>query len=225
MDLTRNGTLQAGYYLGPEDGLGLVVELMNEAPEARDAVLSLEWTVVDGRPDGWRVVVPVWLDVDGVCGEHGSEIEPPSNKTFTLVQEDVWRADLEGEVVFGGGHVHDGGTGLEIVRNGVVVCDSVAGYAESEGYVQMVDMVMEMEHISSMRTCAGFRVDKGDEWRVRADYDFGKHAYDEWDGAGAGYGDCYSVCCLMRDDLTCFIVLWLGHTLADLEAGISLPLG
>jgi hypothetical protein len=156
---------------------------MNEAAQPRDAVLTLEWEYITGMPEGYKRTTPVWIDIDGVCSEHGSEVAPPKdNKTFAFEMETPWITPVSGQVVCTAGHLHDGGVDLQIIKNGEAVCDSPARYGESAGYIETTQMEMdgmamdmEMLHISSMGGCSDLSTREGDGWTVRANYDFGRH--------------------------------------------------
>jgi hypothetical protein len=180
-DLISCSTTKAGYPIpATHTTFGLLLELMNQSPQPRPAVLTLDWEFLPSLPADSLPTVPIWLDIDGVCGAHGSELPPPADQpVFALAMSSPWTATLSGKVIFTAGHLHDGGTELEIVRGGTTVCSSVARYGEEAGFVgleQMGDgMEMEMEHISSMSGCAGLGFGEGEEWAVRAKYDFGRH--------------------------------------------------
>lgn len=144
---------------------------MNEVLEARDAFLTIEWEYLPAVPRGFRPVTIVWLDIAGNCG--GSDLTPPNSTTmFSFETEEPWTIGpgSAGEVVLTAGHVNDGGVDLQLIRDGEVACDSVAGYGESAGYVDT-----RMMHISSMSECSGLTVQVGDKWSVKANYDFDKH--------------------------------------------------
>lgn len=182
-DSTR--TVKAGYYVGANDSLGLLLELMNEVMEARDAVLTIDWEYLPGRPRDHKLVTLVWLDIDGVCSIHGSELHPPNDMTiFSFEMQEPWMTTTSaaGEIIVGFGHLHDGGVDIQIIKNGETIFDSIARYGESAGYVQVTEMemdgkkmAMEMTHISSMSELSNIKTEAGDRWTVKANYDFGKH--------------------------------------------------
>lgn len=80
------------------------------------------------------------------------------------------------------GHLHDGGTEL-LVRKGrkgkeETVCKSLAGYGEGMTHeIQKRHGGMDMSHIETMSMCHSVgRIEAGEEWSVRADYDLEAHA-------------------------------------------------
>jgi len=145
---------------------------MNEVPETRDAVVTVEFEYLPAQSHEFRPVKTVWLDIDGVCDENRAEVPPPANlTTFSLGMEDHWTMDLSGEVVSFMNHLHDGGLNLQVIRNGKTACDSAARYGESTGFVDA-----KMTHISSMSECPDLTVQRGEKWWVKANYDFVKHS-------------------------------------------------
>lgn len=163
VDLTRGGTVQAGYRIRAGDVLAMGGELMNMRREAAEVVLSVVFEFIPAVPRGFREVSGYWLDVGG-C--HGSEVPAFEGERFQYVSPAVVAGE-EGEVVFTASHLHDGGVHSEIRRNGVLVCDSVATYGrEGEG-----------SHIEALSACSDVGwTKKGDEWSVTSFYDTTKHA-------------------------------------------------
>ena len=141
---------------------------MADAP--RDAYMTMTFEFIRGAPAGFAHVEPLWFDIGG-CTDSELPAKPDTHFDYT---SPVWTSGgVSGRVTFVAGHLHDGGTRLEVVRNGEVACVAVAGY-ECEGEEMGDEMGM---HISRMSTCqnAG-RVEVGDEWTVKAHYDTKLHA-------------------------------------------------
>ena len=164
----------------------MLAELMNVANHSRDAVITYEWDYVAGSPDEYARLTPLWLDVSGICGS--ADVTVPSGQdTFTYKLEPPWRSTISGEVLLTGGHVHDGGIRTELIKNGQVICDSVAGYGERPEFMEPADGMnmdmgaginrsMEIAHMSSMTVCRGLGPAKvGDEWSVHAFYNLTEH--------------------------------------------------
>ncbi|KAK0672081.1 hypothetical protein QBC41DRAFT_383457 [Cercophora samala] len=237
-NISLDGTIPAGYLISPHDLLFIFPELINTAHVPQDAIVVIDYEFVplseSSVEAGFKKVTPIWLDLDGTCSLNAGAVPVPVPKgvvgdVFSLEMEPRWRSDVSGEVVFVMGHVHDGGTGVEVVRNGGVVCRGEARYGETEGYIsgpghdddgEYGGHVEEKRfwrgpgkgkgkgknrgkgkgkgkgtvpgdddgeeppisprqgvHISSISTCAlPGRIEKGDEWTVKANYDFSKHA-------------------------------------------------
>lgn len=111
-----------GYYIGRGDEFGLIADLMNMTPQARqyDLVFTFTW-VKRAEP-----VTPMWFDVDN-CAD--SEIATPAGQSDTHWD---WTSNVTGQIVSAGGHVHDYGVSLaaENASTGQNICTSRAGYAE-----------------------------------------------------------------------------------------------
>lgn len=176
-------------------------ELMNDLPEARDAVVAIDWEFVSASAD-FKRVTPIWLDIDGACSTRGSEVPVPDNgtaKVFSLTMTPPWTSTFSADILWVMSHLHDGGETLQVTRNGVTVCEGLAKYGESEGFVSTsvhehggtsssrssgrgieVRHTTKTPHLSSVSSCSllndqKVQVQVGDEWSVRANYDFNKH--------------------------------------------------
>jgi len=108
---------------------------MNELPQARDVYLAITYEFIPSKPSAFKAVIPVWLDITGVCGT--SDFPTPSENAFAISGTN-WTANVTGEVVFTAGHLHDGGTVLQVLKKNESRCDSNATYAATPGYVTNV---------------------------------------------------------------------------------------
>jgi hypothetical protein len=95
---------------------------------------------VEGKPAGFAQIKPVWFDV-AQCGT--SEIGGGSAGSAFKISSSPWIANFEGEVMGVGGHIHDGGTHLNVVVNGEVVCTSQAAYGSNEEAKSRADIIKE----------------------------------------------------------------------------------
>lgn len=184
--LTTTRTVQAGYYIGPNDEFTFLVELMNESEDPRDAVVTITYEYIPGVPQSFTQVTPIWLDINSDCSSDSEE--PAFNNTaFNYTMQPRWKADFEGHVTCIVGHLHDGGTHLEVLKNGKLVCDCVAAYGQTPGYVETaMDMnnsmsmnmsSMDMVHISSLNSCLDTGTSTvGDEWGLKAFYNTSEFA-------------------------------------------------
>ena len=215
-------TRRTGYHIAPETQFYLAGEFMNKNHSSRDVVVSIEWEFVPKpRPlgqqqpgdlvlrsyDDFKHLTPVWLDIDGACQPHGSEVSLPANAStvkgrYEFSMEPAWKVlGGGGEVVWGGFHMHDGAESIRVNRkkNGdggemVVVCKSEARYGEWGVFVgTRDDGVTQQTHLSSMSFCdfkdekdggRQTRVEPGDEWSITAVYDLAKHAAIGSEGEG-----------------------------------------
>jgi hypothetical protein len=114
-------------------------ELMNEADEPRAATVTIEWEFLPAMAEGFDVVQPVWLDIAGSCSNSEKSV-PAEPKVFNYSLSPGWTAPFSGPVVTTLGHLHDGGVHQEVYKNDKLVCDSVANYGETSGFITHVGM-------------------------------------------------------------------------------------
>lgn len=86
--------------------------------------MTMTYDYVEGRPKDINNVKAIWLDA-AQCGT--SEIFPPKQSGDYTVKYS-WTANIDGEIMGAGGHLHDGGTHLTLSVDGKQICDSVATY-------------------------------------------------------------------------------------------------
>ncbi|KAM7199454.1 hypothetical protein V8F33_004481 [Rhypophila sp. PSN 637] len=202
VNICVNGTQKAGYFIAQNSQFHLGAELMNDQTLPRDAVIVLDWEYVPSPAVDFKHATTLWLDIDGACSPRGSSVPVPDNgttKVFSLTMTPAWKATFPADtILFVGSHLHDGGDNIIVTRNGEVVCDSVAKYGETDAYVSTsvhehgtgsstgAHEVQVMEkrhttktpHVSSISSCSplgAHKVEVGDEWSVRANYDLGKY--------------------------------------------------
>lgn len=156
VDLSVNGTREYGYVVEEGDRFAFWLEVMNMRDVEREVVLTMVWEWVDVE-EGFEGVTPYWFDVGG-C--EGSEVPAREGEVFTYLSERV-KAPGSGVVAMAAGHLHDGGTELEVMRNEKPFCTSRAGY--------------EKEHIAEMSTCSALEYSRGDSFKIRGRYDTKKH--------------------------------------------------
>jgi hypothetical protein len=53
---------------------------MNEATESRDVIVSITYEYIPKKPSSFKSVIPVWLDITGVCGTSDFPV-PPNTPT------------------------------------------------------------------------------------------------------------------------------------------------
>jgi len=165
---------KAGYYVAPSDKFSFIVDLMNTNKADKRVYMTIDYEYVDGTPEGYSAIKPVWFDViGGQCAF--SDVPATNDKSFVL-NSSPWRPNFSGDVLLIGGHLHDGGTHLEVIQNGKVVCDTVAKYGGSPEYVSK-DMGdgMATQHLSSMSKCNAGTVNPGDNWIIKSYYDYTVH--------------------------------------------------
>jgi hypothetical protein len=114
-----------GYFLNTADAFSLIVDFMNEKPEDKVVYMTITYDYVDGRPPGFSNYRTIWLDV-AQCGT--SEVRAPKESGQFMVQQ-TWKANLNGDIIGAGGHLHDGGVRVALEVDGKEVCDSRSSYA------------------------------------------------------------------------------------------------
>jgi hypothetical protein len=124
--LFPSSTQKAGYYIAPDQNIGFFAELMNMHDEPRAAYITMTFEFIRGMPAGFSQTQSLWLDIGG-C--HSSELpaKPDAHFDYSSPEWSVPRG-VGGKVTYVAGHLHDGGTRLEVSRNGDVVCVSKAEY-------------------------------------------------------------------------------------------------
>jgi hypothetical protein len=118
-----------GYPLYPADRFGIIVDLMNMNDAAKESYLTIYYDYVDGHPPDFSEVKPVWMDA-AQCGT--SEVSGRRVDSKFDFSSSPWVANFEGEVLGTGGHLHDGGTQVEIIVDKKVICTSVPTYGTDE---------------------------------------------------------------------------------------------
>jgi hypothetical protein len=184
-DLCKSGAIPAGYYIEDGDLNIMLVELMNQEMNNQSAIATIDYEWIPGFPSDFYKIKPVWLDISG-C-DIASDMPAKSNTTFEYVMDPPYKADFNGVVVSMGGHVHDGGTHIDILKNGTVACDSVASYGQSDGYYDAAGAMnmpgmpkgVVMTHISNITGCYAPTLSGlmtvGDAWSNHAYYNFTAH--------------------------------------------------
>src|ERR1700761_5707882 len=111
---------KAGYYIGLDDQIGMVAELMNMAMEPREAILTMTYEYIPTVPNDFNKVKSYWLDIGG-CG---SSSFPAFEKASFEYHSPGWKSKVTGRILLIISHIHDGGINNEIRKNGEVICDS-----------------------------------------------------------------------------------------------------
>jgi hypothetical protein len=118
-----------GYPLNPADKFDFIVDFMNENKQDKIVYLTMTYDFIEGRPEGFSNFRSIWLDIVE-CGT--SEKAAPKGKD-KFVEKKTWVANLDGDILGMGGHLHDGGVNLEVRVDNEIECDSVATYGVTPG--------------------------------------------------------------------------------------------
>jgi hypothetical protein len=116
-----------GYFMNKGDEFRFIVDLMNMNPDDKVVYMTLTYDFIEGRPAGFDNMKAIWLDV-AQCGT--SEVKAPK-QSGKFVIDSTWTANIEGEILGAGGHMHDGGTHVSLTVDGKEVCKSDATYGKS----------------------------------------------------------------------------------------------
>jgi hypothetical protein len=141
------------------------VELMNMMDEPCDAILTMTYEYIPFVPKGFDKVKTYWLDIGG-CKSSSFPAEPQATFNYS---SPPWKGHTTGRVTLVASHLHDGGTNVEVRRNGHVLCDAKAVYGSCEDSSSPNTCT---EHIEIMSVCGDLGpTDSDDEWSITAYYD------------------------------------------------------
>ncbi|TLD18682.1 hypothetical protein E2P81_ATG11592 [Venturia nashicola] len=184
--------VKSTFPIDDSDGFQAEIELMNMTNEPRSVYLTIDYEYIPGpKPEGWKTAKAMWLDVTN-CGI--SYVRPPSKQDFQL-KSSIWTSPYGGEMLGVGGHLHDGGTHLDILINDKTICKSDAEYTtQSDGSPMSMGRrslgrrdgphgaggaapgtTDGKAHIREMSTCSMMgKINKGDKVHIEANYEFSK---------------------------------------------------
>lgn len=162
---------------------------MNEISTPQDAVVTITYEYIPSPPSSFSRVKPVWLDIGG-CDTADRAASPNTTFEYSSIP---WTSNFTGEITWMVGHLHDGGTHLQVLMNNASICECIAAYGQTPGYIDSgtgsMNMSMPgmsgsmdvngtsttMQHISSMSACTGGQMRVGDSWSVNAFYNTSEH--------------------------------------------------
>lgn len=103
------------------------------------------------------------------------------NDTTFQYTSPAWTANATGRITSAVGHLHDGGTHLDILNNNQSICDCVTAYGQNPGYMDPMSSMgmsgMSMgTHISYTSSCSDGQVNLGDNLIVTAYYNTSEYA-------------------------------------------------
>jgi Stress up-regulated Nod 19 len=171
---------KVGYKVKESDKFSLIVDLMNENMQDKQVYLTMTYDFVDGHPEDYDSVRPVWFDVAQCLT---SEWPAPYNDGNYTIPSMTWKANFDGDIIGAIGHLHDGGQRISLDVDGKRVCNSDASYGTSPEFVSKMKMGnanSATEHISDMTSCVNEKMGitklvKGQTWKLKAEYDYVKN--------------------------------------------------
>jgi hypothetical protein len=194
----QNSTIRSGYHLTSGDTLILESQLMNMEDKEKWVWVTVTYEYLLGPQSDLKSGSYAWKSLNlataGTCPISkinpfgASNLTSESNpKSLQLVEHSIpWQAPFDGFILMTGGHMHDGGTSVEILLNDNLICTSVPTYRKTgveHGAMSRSDSGsahnMEIEHIVAQSRCVfpdGIPIKKGDRMYLRANYDFRQHA-------------------------------------------------
>jgi hypothetical protein len=192
--------LKAGYKLTKKDTFLLTTQLMNLQDREKWVWVTVTYDIVEGpRPDYVQSRF-IWKSLStttaGVCTTGPNPFGPtnltgdmqPMARKFSEHSLPI-TANLDGVILATGGHMHDGGLGIDILQNDKVICTSTAKYATASngtgGHGHKRRQIPggnynnnDIDHIASQHRCTwpqGIPVSKKDRMWIAANYDFDAH--------------------------------------------------
>ncbi|GIU85368.1 MAG: hypothetical protein KatS3mg008_2143 [Acidimicrobiales bacterium] len=157
-----------GYYVGRFDTFNMIYELAGTSTQDQQVIIEMTYDWVPSSTPGMKRMDPVWLDIDQ-CGDSEYEVPAgPSSRSWT------WRVNRPGKLIGLGGHLHDGGTWIDVVhrQTGQLLCRSFAFYGGDPAYRDHHGV----DHLSAMWVCGepnGFPIaelQNGQEVTITAHY-------------------------------------------------------
>jgi len=177
---TKN-QVKSAFLTMSDDLFGVSAEIVNYNKDNRTVYLDIELEYFDHKPDGYLDAANVVVSATG-CELPG--YRPPNNeRKFTYVSEPFFM-EQDGWIVNARGHLHDGGSALEIYKNNKLACQSLPTYGREPGANPDVP-----ETIISMSWCHdAIRFFKGDNLTIKSHYDVDAHPLRSAVGEGHHHG-------------------------------------
>jgi len=192
-----NSTVKSGYHVRPSDIFLINTELMNMENQEKWVWLTLTFDYMDGSPPGYKEGKVVWMSIGpSRCG--GTSDNPFGRSNLTATQQPTsvsfseysipWISPRDGYILGANGHMHEGGTSVDVFRNDQLICTSLPKYAKSaakgmgghHGKRQNMGghSSDDIEHIGEQTGCEfhqAIPIRKGDKMFIRSNYDFTQH--------------------------------------------------
>jgi hypothetical protein len=168
---------KTGYYVKKESRLLMNVDIVNYNKEDMDIYASADISYIPGQPADYLDVNPIFVPLAACDAGNmlpGIVKVPKGQKTWSLQSKGIVVAQDSILFLFRG-HMHDGGSNIDVKINDKLVCDSKALYG-GPGHVGKLADGKNWETISDMVTCSdGILVKKGDKVALSAHYDVVVH--------------------------------------------------
>jgi hypothetical protein len=134
--------VKSGYRLHKQDSFILTTELMNLQDKEQWVWLTITYEYLDGHKPEYKDGRMLWMSIGPAtirCGGAAPK-SPWGSSNLTAAQQPKvavfsehsmpWTAPRDGWILATGGHMHDGGTSLQIFHNDKVICTSEPTYTK-----------------------------------------------------------------------------------------------
>jgi hypothetical protein len=168
---------KTGYYIKKESPIMMNIDIVNSNKDDMNVYASADMEYIPGKPAEYLDVSPVFVPVTACDAGFGLPgiVQMPKGQTKFGLKSDGIIAGEDSILFLFRGHMHDGGSNVEIKVNDKVVCDSRALYG-GPGHVGRTSDGRAWETIRDMVTCPeGVIVKKGDKIALNANYDLIAH--------------------------------------------------
>jgi hypothetical protein len=150
----------------------LMIDLMTEDVKPKNLTLEITYETVPKTKAGYAAARMYWLTIG----------EPSAKRGVFTFNTMAQTANVNGNLLYAIGHMHDGGTHMDLKVSGRVVCKSVMHYGVRAGYSgqkvkrQHAHGSGPGKHISDPGACTDFgSVRTGDRLTATAYYDANQH--------------------------------------------------
>jgi len=168
---------KTGYLVKKGTNVMMTIDIVNYAAEDVEVYAAADIEYIDSQPAEYIDASPVFVPVTG-CSPGAivpGIVATPKDKSNWSLQSSGMIAAEDSVLFLFRGHMHDGGSNIEVKINDKVVCDSKALYG-GPGHVGKTTDGKSWETIRDMVTCPeGVIVKKGDKIALTANYDIVAH--------------------------------------------------
>jgi hypothetical protein len=165
---SEKANFKSAFLTGKDDLFGMQAELVNYNPTNKTVFIDLEVEYLDHQPADWMDASTMVLSATG-CKDPG--YRPPQKELiYTHISEKV-EVTNNGYIVNTRGHLHDGGTSIELWHNDKMVCSSKPTYGKAPGSDANTPPT-----ITDMSWCHDpVALKKGDSLQLKTHYDLTKY--------------------------------------------------
>jgi hypothetical protein len=168
---------KTGYHIKKGSSMLMNIDIVNYNPDDMDMYASADMEYIPSIPEDYLDAAPVFVPVsacDAGFTLPGIVQMPHGQTRFSLNSSGIIAAEDSVMFTFRG-HMHDGGSNIEVEVNNKPVCNSRALYG-GPGHVGRTSAGKSWETISDMVTCPeAVMIKKGDKIALKANYDLVAH--------------------------------------------------